>query len=337
MKEIKLYTIAFSIFLAAASISNVKAQQNIQFTQYMFNSLSVNPAYAGYKEQWFLQTTVRTQWVGIEGAPQTNQISIDGVTNNENKRYGIGLQITTDKLGPQTTNSVYGNYAYRIQLDAEDTKRLSFGIGVGITQYGLNGSLLHPTDAGDPAITKNSLDSYIPDFRFGVYYSSPKWYLGFSIMDMLSTNFGGKLFHWDTSDTANIIRKPHFYVIAGSLFDITESIKVRPGILFKEDLQGPTSLDLNTMFIYNNKFWVGASYRTAVELWRKKFDNGGGLTRRNSVSGIVQVNVTDNFRVGYSYDYVINGLDQVQHGSHEITIGWTIPSTSQRLLSPRFF
>ena len=333
MRKNRLYIVVlFSLFILDG-VNTLTAQQNIQFTQYMINPLSINPAYAGYKEQWFLQTTVRSQWIGINGAPRTNQISVDGITNSEDKRFGVGLQITSDQLGPQSTTSVYGDYAYRIQLDAEDTKRLSFGIGVGITKYGLNGSMLYTTDANDPILSKNIIDTYIPDFRFGVYYSSPRWYLGFSVLDMLSSQLGG----WDAADTANIIRKPHFYLIAGTLFDLADKIKLRPGLLFKEDLQGPTSLDINAMMIYDNKFWVGLSYRTAIALWSKNYDKGWGLTRRNSVSGIVQINVTDNFKVGYSYDYMINGLEVIQHGSHELTLGWTIPSRSQRLLSPRFF
>jgi type IX secretion system PorP/SprF family membrane protein len=110
-------------------------QQNIQFTQYIFNTLSVNPAYAGYKEEWFAQLGLRNQWVSMQGAPQTGQISIDGILDPVAKRQGLGFQITADRLGAQSATSAYANYAYRLRLNEEDTKRLSFGLGAGVTQY----------------------------------------------------------------------------------------------------------------------------------------------------------------------------------------------------------
>ena len=111
-----------------AGLGSVNAQQNIQFTQYMFNTLSVNPAYAGYKEDWFAQTALRNQWVGIKGAPQTAQFSVDGILDPYTKRLGIGVQVTADKLAAQTASSGYVNLAYRLRLDEDDTKRLSFGM-----------------------------------------------------------------------------------------------------------------------------------------------------------------------------------------------------------------
>src|SRR5690606_31438294 len=127
----------------------VHAQQNIQFTQYIFNSLSVNPAYAGYKEEWYAQLGLRSQWVGLEGAPQTASASIDGVSNPLNKKHGVGLQLTADKLGPQSATSIYANYAFRLRLDDEDTRRLSIGLAAGITQYSLDGALLDPISGND--------------------------------------------------------------------------------------------------------------------------------------------------------------------------------------------
>ncbi|MDD2799674.1 MAG: type IX secretion system membrane protein PorP/SprF [Bacteroidales bacterium] len=324
-------------FLLIILVGNSMAQQNIQFTQYIFNSLSINPAYAGYKEQWYIQTTARTQWVGIEGAPQTMQLSVDGITNEENKRVGVGLQFAADKIGPQTATLLYANYAYRLQLDDEDTRRLSFGIAAGVTQYGLDESLLHPIDYSDPILSRDMNTNYIPDVRFGIYYYTPKWYLGFSVMDMLSGNLTSSIFHWDVADTANIIKKPHIYLMSGTVFDLTDYIKLRPGMLFKEDFNGPTCVDLNAMFIFGGKLWLGGSYRSGLNIFEKKFDDGLTLSKLNSVSGIIQLYISENIRLGYSYDYMINGLKYTQLGTHEITLGWTIPTKTQRLLSPRFF
>src|SRR5690606_37825299 len=242
--------IKFSIICLGVLLGQVvKAQQNIQFTQYIFNSLSVNPAYAGYKEEWYAQLGLRSQWVGLEGAPQTSSLSIDGITNPLDKRHGVGLQITADKLGPQSASSLYGNYAFRMRLNDEDTKRLSVGIGVGVTQYSLDGTKLEPITAGDATIPPNKISNFIPDVRFGVYYSGSSWYLGFSIMDLLSGDQSNNIFRWDNTTTDNIRRRRHAYVIAGALFDLEGGVKMRPSILYKEDFHGPSSLDLNTMFI----------------------------------------------------------------------------------------
>ncbi len=313
------------------------AQQNIQFTQYIFNSLSVNPAYAGYKEEWFGQMALRSQWTGISGAPKTGQFSMDGVIDPVTKRMGLGLQISTDKLGAQSANSVYANYAYRLRLNAEDTERLSFGIGFGVTSYGLDGTMLNPVDQGDQNIPAGQINSFIPDARFGTYYYNSRFYIGASVMDLLSGNNSSNIFKWDTGTTGNLKRKRHVYLIAGMLNNINEEIKFRPSILLKEDFKGPTSLDLNGMLIFNDKLWLGASYRTGVKIWDKKYAQGQTLTPLNSVSGVVQLYISSILRLGYSYDYMINNLSTVQSGSHELTLGITFPRGANRLLSPRFF
>ncbi len=269
--------------------------------------------------------------MGMPGAPRTAQLSVDGVTNSASKRIGLGLQMTADKLGPQMNTSLYANYAYRIQLDAEDTKRLCLGLAAGVTQFALDGSLLTPTDPDDRLIYSENETKYVPDVRFGIYYSSPKFYMGFSVMDMLAPSI------LKNDSALNITRRQHYYLIAGTLIDLTESIRVRPGLLLKEDLKGPSCLDLNTMFIFKNRFWFGGSYRTAVSLWDKKYRENQSFTLLNSVSGIIQFQVSERLRIGYSYDYMMNGLNSSQNGTHEISLGWIIPSKSQRVLSPRFF
>lgn len=323
--------------LILSGLKPIKAQQNIQFTQYIFNSLSVNPAYAGYKEEWFGQMALRSQWTGIKGAPQTGQFSMDGILDPINKRMGVGLQISSDKLGAQSANSVYANYAYRLRLNADDTERLSFGLGLGVTSYGLDGTVLSPVDPGDQNIPTGQINSFIPDGRFGAYYYNSKFYVGASVMDLLSGDNSSNIFKWDTGTTGNLKRKRHVYLIAGMLNNINEEIKFRPSILLKEDFKGPTSLDLGGMLIFNDKLWLGASYRTAIKLWDKKYTQGQNLTMLNSVSGVAQLYISSILRVGYSYDYMINNLTAVQSGTHEITLGITFPRGANRLLSPRFF
>jgi type IX secretion system PorP/SprF family membrane protein len=332
-----IYRIVLIFLCLTATVKHTLAQQNIQFTQYVFNTLSVNPAYAGYKEAWFLQAGHRMQWVKYDGAPVTTQVSIDGVTDSDSKRVGLGVQFTTDKLGPQSATSFYANYAYRIQLNYEDTKRLSFGLGAGFTQYGLDGSILDPVTDGDPNIPTEYKNSFIPDLRFGIYYNAPAFYIGFSAMDLLSGYSNNFIFNWDIGSTQNVMRKRHFYLLSGALFDFSENTKFRPGILIKEDVKGPTSLDLNAMFIFENRFWVGGSYRTAVSLWKKDYKSPVPLSKANSLSGIVQFQITDDLRIGYSYDYAIKGYNSMKSGTHELSLGLTLPGKNKRVLSPRFF
>lgn len=323
---------------AGVALTPAKAQQNIQFTQYIFNTLSVNPAYAGYKEEWFAQTALRAQWVGIDGAPKTGQLSLDGILDPVNKRMGIGFQVTGDKLGPQSVTSAYASYAYRLRLDDADTKRLSFGLAAGFSQYALNGSLLDPITGEDQALPPAETSKFIPDFRFGVYYYSPKWYVGASILDMLAGDSSRNVFRRQEVERQNLNRNRHMYIMTGVLLGLSQDLLLRPSLLVKEDFRGPTSLDLNAMVIFNQRLWLGGSYRTGINLWDKTYRRDqNDLSTLNSISGVAQLYITRHFRVGYSYDYIVSRLSSVQNGSHELTLGLTFPAKGNRIISPRFF
>lgn len=325
------------LLLCIASYTTASAQQNIQFTQYMFNSLSVNPAYAGYKEEWFVQSGLRTQWVGMDGAPKTGSLSVDGIIDPENKKMGIGLQLTGDKLGPQSAVSGYLNYSYRLQLNQLDTKRLSFGLGVGMTNYSLDGSVLNAVKQNDPSVPTSQFSNFVPDARIGVYYNTSKFYAGVSLTDLFSGGLGDNFVNINSISYNNIRRKLNLYVILGTLHNLNEEVKIRPSVLFKDDFKSPSSVDINTMLIFKDKFWIGASYRTGLNIKVENYSQGQMLSSLNSISGVVQLFVTDELRVGYSYDYGLNSLKNQQSGAHEITIGLTLPRKNQRILSPRFF
>jgi type IX secretion system PorP/SprF family membrane protein len=316
--------------------STVWAQQNIQFTQYAFNSLSVNPAYAGYKEAWFLQLSHRTQWVGLDGAPASTQISFDGLTNPDKKNIGIGLQLTNDILGAQSTTSAYFNYSYRLPLDVDDSKRLCLGLGLGVSQYGLDGSLLNAVDQTDPLLSDTKEFSYIPDARFGMYYYNEKWYLGLSFMDLFSGFGSNSVFNWQLDSTLNIIRKTHCYFMGGALINVGKNLRFRPGFLYKTDFEGPSSWDLGVMAILDDQFWLGLSYRSASPQMGMS-QNQNKLDKSNSLNGIVRLQVSSDLYVGYSFDWNVNELNTIEDGTHEISIGWTFSRKIQRVLSPRFF
>lgn len=329
-----------SILLLFSCIGMVaKGQQNIQFTQYIFNSMSVNPAYTGYKEEWFGQLGLRSQWVGLDGAPQSGLLSVDGIVDPVAKRHGVGIQFTGDRLGPQSATSAYANYAFRLRLNEEDTQRLSFGVGMGVTQYSLDGSKLRPNDQLDGVLPAGRINSFIPDVRFGVYYYNPRWYAGVSVMDLLSGDQSNNIFRWDNTTTDNIRRRRHIYFIGGALVNFNSGLKLRPSLLVKEDFKGPTSVDVNALFIFDNRFWIGGGWRTGVTVFKRDYARitGDQLSKQNALSAITQLYVTPKLRIGYSYDYILSQLSSVQNGSHEVTLGVTFGKRAQRILSPRFF
>lgn len=329
MKDLKRYSLLFVLFM---SVCTAFAQQTIQFSQYVFNGLAVNPAYAGYKEDWTVNMSFRSQWVGIDGAPRTGTASIDGLTRNPDKKVGLGLIATTDRLGPQNTSSVYGNYAYRLRLDAEDTKRLSFGIAFGATQYNLDGTKFIATDPGDGSIPLGNQSKLSPDVRFGVYYYTPKFYIGASAVDLLSGQGDTT-----TSDSYRIIKQVrHLYLTGGFMIPLSESLDLKPTFMIKEDFKGPTNLDLNAYLLISKAVWIGASYRTGIKLWDKK-NLQKGLDQNDAISGIIEVFLNPRFRVGYSYDYTTSKLSNYQQGSHEISLSFSLQGKKERVLSPRYF
>ncbi|MCK9311214.1 MAG: type IX secretion system membrane protein PorP/SprF [Bacteroidales bacterium] len=313
------------------------SQQNILYSQYIFNTLSINPAYAGYKEAWYLQTAHRMQWAGMSGAPTTTQVSIDGLTNNFTKNVGLGLQLTADKEGAQSATSLYANYAYRLQLDRADMSRLCFGLAAGVTQYATNMSILEPTDPTEPIMAEGINNTYIPDLRFGIYYYNPNFFIGASVMDLLSAETAASIFKLDVDSTSNLMRKQHFYLIAGWLRELNSFIKFRPSITVREDFKGPTNLDLSATFVFGDRFWIGGNYRTGIQLWDKEYLNGASLSNLDAVYLTAQFQITERIRIGYSYDYTLNQLGSDNNVSHEFSFGWIIPEKAKRILSPRFF
>ena len=329
MKYIKFMLVFAGFLLGFARQSN--AQQTIQFSQYIFNSLSVNPAYAGYKEEWFAQMGLRKQWVGVEGAPQTGTVSLDGILDPRDRKMGVGVQITSDKLGPQSTTTATLNYAYRLQLDPMDNRRLSFGLAVGLAQYALRGDLLNTIDDNDQALPMGRQNTLVPDFRVGAFYNSNFLYMGLSVMNVFSRV--NEVVDPSYTDL-NIDKSRHMYFMAGGLINLSRDLRLRPSILLKEDFRGPTSADFNAMFILNDRIWIGASYRTGLSLWKKDFR---GLSKDNSVSGIAQLYLTERFRIGYSYDFVTSDLGTSLNGSHEITLGLAFGKVPRALICPRVF
>lgn len=304
-----------------------KAQQDAQFSQYMFNGIYINPAYAGYKEQLNLHAFYRNQWTGIEGAPTTMSVAVDAIANNGN--VGLALQISNDRIGAQRNLSAYANYAYRIQLNSDGSSRLACGVGAGMVQLGIDGSMLNPNDfeVSQPVGVQSAI---VPDARAGVFFSNNRFYAGFSADNLVSRYINIDRYAFIAQP------KPHYYLTAGMLLPINKDIQLKPSFLLKDDRGGPTSLDINAFAIIADKVWLGGSYRTGVKLYDKSYLQ---KNLSNSNSGVVaaQFFAGNNLRIGYAYDFSIGPLQGYTGGTHEISIGYFFNKKGVRLLTPRYF
>lgn len=304
------------------------AQQNAQFSQYMFNGLYINPAYAGYKEQLYAHSFYRMQWAGLSGAPKTFTIGVDGTANDD--RMGLGLIVSNDRIGAANSTTAMFNYAYKVQT-SEDAK-LSFGLAAGVINYQIRGSELRSTDEFDQLVPEQTVSSWLPDVNAGVFYNSECFYAGLSVTNLLSSYI--KI----DGDSRNYIPKlaPHYYLTVGGLFHLNESLSLKPSLLVKEEFKGPTNVDLNAMFLINNRIWLGGSYRTGVSLWNK--DNlQSNLSKKDAIAFLAEVYAAERLRIGYSFDYDMTALRTSNNGSHEISLGYYFTTSKVRLLSPRYF
>ena len=305
------------------------AQQDPQFSQYMFNTLVINPAYAGYRETKNISLLHRDQWTGFEGAPKTQSLIADGAFGSDNK-VGLGLSLVSDKAGLQRQTSAHANYAYRLPV-GEDA-RLAMGVSIGVGQFTLNSSDANVQDETDPNFGDKQT-YFVPDARVGVHYSTSKFYAGLSATNLISNSI-----NYQQVGKNTIARQGrHYFLTAGYLFDINSNFKLKPSFLLREDAKGPTSLDINSFVLIKESVWIGASYRSGVNLW-KKTDWNSSTFSQNSLVGVVEAFVLRNLRVGYSYDYSLSDLSNYTNGTHEISLGFTLNTNKKSaLLTPRYF
>ncbi|RYY20935.1 MAG: type IX secretion system membrane protein PorP/SprF, partial [Sphingobacteriaceae bacterium] len=236
-------------------IFRVNAQQNAQYSQYIFNGLYINPASAGAKEDFYLHSFYRSQWTGVTGAPQSFSVAADGTTSDE--RVGLGILVAKDKFGAQSTLAAYANYAYRLQVGTQG-QHLSFGLGAGMVQSALDGSKLTGIQQGDNVIPVGIQSTILPDARAGILYTSDTFFAGFS-----ADNLVAKYLNRDKSLLVPI-PQPHFYLTAGTLLFLNDDTKIKPSFLLKNASGQVTTLDLNTFLILGDRTWIGGTYRSSL-------------------------------------------------------------------------
>jgi type IX secretion system PorP/SprF family membrane protein len=319
------------IFLTCLIRFAANAQQDAQFSQYMFNSLVINPAYAGYKEELNLSLLHRNQWVGLPGSPKTQTLIMDGAFSRS-KNVGLGLSIVNDKIGLQSQTSAYANYAYRIPVG--ENARLAFGLALGVSQYSLDAGRANIDDPNDPNFSDGNQRFLSPDGKFGIHYSNENFYAAASVTNMISSSLN----YQQTGKDVIARQGKHFFLTAGYLMALNENVKFKPSVMFRDDAKGPTNLDVNAFFLFKDAVWLGASYRSGINVWKKPEWEGGSF-KNNALVGVVEMFFAKNYRLGYAYDYSISELGDYTNGTHEISLGIIINRNKKikAMPSPRYF
>ena len=285
------------------------SQQDAQYTQYMYNTINVNPAYAGSRGVMSIFGLHRTQWVGLDGAPTTNAISIN--TPIENSNLGVGLSFVNDKIGPTVENTISADISYTIQTS--ETYKLSFGVKGTANLFNLDVTKLNPVSTGDPLL-QNLDNNFSPNVGAGVYLHSDKLYLGASVPNFFETK------RYDDNSIAVYKERMNMYFIGGYVFDLSSNLKFKPAFLTKVIEGAPLQLDLSGNFLINEKFVIGAAWRWSA-----------------AVSAMAGFQVTDGLYIGYGYDLETTKLRNYNSGSHEVFLRFELFKRQDKIVSPRFF
>lgn len=305
-----LKKIYMAVFVTGAlATQNVSAQQDSQYTQYMYNTTSINPGYAGSRGSLSILGLYRNQWVGLDGAPETLNFSLNTPVGID--RVGVGLGFTSDRIGPSSENSITADFSYSLPLDNDGTK-LSFGIKAGISTLDIDVNKLTIYNPNDVNLVSRSFVS--PVVGVGLYLHTEKWYMGLSTPNMLETE------HYDDIAVSTATEKMHLYLIGGYVFDVNPDLKLKPAVLVKAVSGAPLAIDVSANFLFYEKLTLGAAYR-----WNA------------AVSALAGFQISDQLMVGYAYDFDTTELGNYNSGSHEIFLRFELGTRVQNKVNPRFF
>lgn len=279
------------------------AQRESQFTQYMYNTTTINPAYAGSREAMSIFATHRNQWVGVDGAPITNVVSIHSPIEYTN--MGLGASIINDKIGPMTENSISGDFSYTI--NTSDGYRLSFGLKATVNLLNVDFTKLSIYDPSDPRFQANIDNKFSPNIGAGIYWHSDVSYVGLSVPKMLETSYYDKSAD-NTASSFVVKERMSYYLMAGYVFDLDYNLKFKPSMLAKIVRGAPLQMDLSANFFFDEIFTAGIAYRWSA-----------------AVSGMVGFQVSESMMIGYAYDAETTKLANYNSGSHEIFIRYELP------------
>ena len=298
--------ILYIVFLV---VIGVQAQQDPQYTQYMYNMNVINPAYAGSSESVSIGALYRSQWVGLEGSPSTGTLSIHSPVGN---RVGLGLSLINDEVGPVRETNAYVDFSYTLPVGS--ITKLAFGLKAGATFHDIGLASIETIDADDPFFSQD-VNETTANVGAGMYLYQPnRWYLSASMPNILNGT------HLDSDGRKIGSETEHLFAAAGYVFDLSENFKLKPHALMKFAFDAPVSYDVNlNLFMYD-----------IVEI-------GGGYRLDDSFSGMVNFMVSPSMRIGYAYDAIQSELNVVTDASHEIFINFDIDLPRKVSRSPRYF
>ncbi|MEW6469008.1 MAG: type IX secretion system membrane protein PorP/SprF [Bacteroidota bacterium] len=290
--------------LSAAAV----AQQDGQYSQYMFNQLSINPAYAGSREVLAVSTLYRKQWIHIDGAPQTSTFTVQVPLRN--KKVGLGFETFSDRLGPRQVDAALFSYAYRIPLL---NGNLAMGLRFGGYSYQIFWNKIKYRDQNDPYNHYTVEKKGVLTADFGLYYYSKSFYWGFSATHLNRA----ELISPDTLPAGRLV--PHLYSPIGMGFQLSSGLVINPSLLVKVVKGAPVDVDVNCNFLFNEKLWLGLSYRLSY-----------------GVVALMQWNITDHLKLGYGYDLGLNRIGTVGGATHELMLGYDFSLKNPKTISPRY-
>ncbi|MDP5077219.1 MAG: type IX secretion system membrane protein PorP/SprF [Nonlabens sp.] len=306
-----------SCLIVFAFAKALMAQQDPQYTQYMYNPITINPAYAGNRGVVSIMGLHRSQWVGLDGAPRTQTLSIHSPIADS--RIGLGLSVVNDEIGPANETYAATDFSYTIPV-AQDAQ-LSFGIKGGVHVLSVDFTRLATFNPGDPRLLENIENRLSPTVGIGAYYHTQRLYLGLSTPNLLQTN------HFDSSNdngatTFIAQERTHIFASAGYIFDLNDNIQFKPATLIKMVSGAPVQLDVTGNFLFNEKLNVGAAYRWGA-----------------AVSGLVGFQISEQMLLGFAYDRETTALGNAvfNDGSYELFARFELFNKYDRVITPRFF
>lgn len=307
------------ILLMVISGLNVNAQQDPMYTQYMFNTQTINPAYAGTWESLSFMALARQQWVGFSGAPKTFTFSLQAPLKNE--RVALGLNIIDDKVGLEKRFYMFADYSYLIPMN--ETVSLRLGLKGGFTNYSNNLTeySTNPVGSGivDPMFQGEIDRKFMPNFGVGAFLYSQRFYIGFSVPKILNSTFDDNINNLSVSSEFR-----HYFLMAGMVFNLGENVKFKPTMMSKASFTSktgsPVEFDFTANFLIKEKFWLGATYRPGA-----------------AYGFIAQWIIDKKLRIGYSFDYSTSNIRNFEDGTHEIMISYELRFLNKEFTSPRYF
>jgi type IX secretion system PorP/SprF family membrane protein len=307
----KILKIALAV-IVLISTKSLFGQQEPQYSQYMFNMMSVNPAYTGTREALNALMISRWQWVGLEGAPRSHTFALH--TPIKDKRIGVGASIIADNIGPVSNTYINLNYSHRFNITEQI--KISLGLKGGIYNYYLGLSDLALNEQ-DNSFTEDYKKNFQPNLGTGAYMYTKEYYVGISIPKLIKT----KLEEIESSTDIKSELKRHFFVTGGYIFDVHDDWKIKPSVLGKMVEGAPPSLDITAQALYKNKIWMGTTYRIG-----------------DALAFLFEIQATRQLIVGYSFDYTLSDMGNMSSGTHEILISFDFAGFSNdKVKSPRYF